>query len=218
MKLKIILNEFIGPNPDTFYGQRGAITFVYANDQGLIYDSGSRTHYELIFDNMENFGLNGDSYTSLDNAVAAVEKFRDTQLEDTFLTGRIGEINNNIYIAFWNRNIQLIQNEIKDCIEELINMQAIDSSTILSFPTAELTTVKNVLENKPIVPLFQNTSDVDEIRKLHLMQPQLKRAAMKRLGLASGGAKSKWQDQAEQVKLVSPGQKWWAPTSESAIK
>jgi hypothetical protein len=70
-------------------------------------------------------------------------------------------------------------------------------------------------------PPFSNVADPRSLsdeqkelwRKLHLMDPISKKAAMEKLGVG-GTAKNPWQKGSEEAGVINPGQKWWAPHSE----
>ncbi len=51
------------------------------------------------------------------------------------------------------------------------------------------------------------------MRELHLMSPNEKKAAMKKLGLGSDG--NQWVKEAQRLGIIRPGQKFWAMHSES---
>lgn len=55
-------------------------------------------------------------------------------------------------------------------------------------------------------------------KQLHLMRGAEKHAAMKKLGLVGGGKPHPMQTALDKAKLRIPGQKWWAPHSESFEK
>jgi hypothetical protein len=52
-------------------------------------------------------------------------------------------------------------------------------------------------------------------QQMHLMHPDEKRAAMRHLGVGGGGTPHPWQAGMQSAGMIGPGQRWWAPTSES---
>lgn len=100
-----------------------------------------------------------------------------------------------------------------DCIKKLMDAGAIDGTEIVSFSEPPLYAFEFAEQHGAKVKMNQELLDMH--RELHLMDPDRKKEAIKKLGLIGGGHKSGWQKESEKQRLVRPGQKWWAPTSES---
>lgn len=207
MKLSLIINEFVGPDPDTFYRTSNAIPFIYGPTIGLLMGEYDDTHIDIMYKNPEIFPDAPREHDPYDYRMAAEHKY---------ILGRTGWTGSTSCIAIWNKNLKMVNKYINQIVNEFWEMAEIDEDSIISTATGELTNVAELKRTRKIAPLAKPDNDkIDQIRDLHLMPPQQKKIAMAKQGLATHGAKHPWQQQAEQNKLIQPGQKWWAATSES---
>lgn len=200
-------------DPDAFHGSRNAVSFIYTKDRELLWsDDSYDTHQDLVLHYASHFGI--DTSLDIDTITDASEYVRDN-LEEHSLTGRVSP--DLEFVAFWNTPQQLY-GLLEACISELLSENLIDPDTNIVLGGSDQTIKASNTRN-----LDHHDTRIDpekerelQLRKnLHLMKPRAKKAAMKKLGLIGGGHKSKWQSAAEKAELVTPGQKWWAPTSES---
>jgi len=125
-------------------------------------------------------------------------------------------------VAFWNEDQETYDEFLDGCINELIAHDLISYSYYISTPIEGQTDPRDRPQNKPLSPQDTETLEkagrspnMDELKKLHLLRGNEKKQALKRLGLGLGGGKHEWQQALEKAGLSGPGQKWWAPHSES---
>lgn len=124
------------------------------------------------------------------------------------LVGRVSP--NKQYVAFWKYN-----DLMAPCLKALFHEGFITLDTIFANGRQHMP-VRTFLRGGRFAPSPEDDERREMMQQLHLMGPQQKKAAMKKLNLIGGGHKQPWQKAAEQNKVVSPGQKWWATTSESS--
>jgi len=126
----------------------------------------------------------------------------------------------NYVISFWNRE-QEEYADLGDCLDEL-------SKLVPSDVMVEIHTPFGIQRKKSLRSADTNTIQMDtelspekrremELRQqLHQMRPNEKKKARKELGLwTDKSPKHPWQAGMEKAGEVQPGQKWWAPHSES---
>ncbi len=203
-------------SPDTYYEEKGAISFIFAKG-GLIWSDHTSTHTNVIIQNKDSKIF--DQYRSLlnsDNAFNNAYKIRLT-LEEWALVGRVSP--DRDFVAFWNKPNQL-HGLLSDCINELYkNNFILPEAQIVLYGADDAIPASDVISGGTAQPvdtkLDKKRERELELRKqLHVGAPDQRKAARKELGLGFGSHKSKWQSEAEKTGLVRPGQKWWAPTSE----
>lgn len=122
-------------------------------------------------------------------------------------------------VSFWNTKKTDYDNSLEGCLQKLREHNLINDETLISTPihqTIPITAIDQV-ETQEIDP--EMAEKVKLWQQLHLMRPEAKKEAMRKLGL--GGEqmiKNPWQQGLEQTGHASPGNKWWAPTSEACEK
>lgn len=217
--------------PDLFFNEIGSLTFIYTADNGLIWsDDEEQTHEEIMMNNDHYFGISPKPYLDLDDPdydlqddeimdewedeTAAIRR----NLEAHGLVGRVSP--DKRYVSFWNDPTNT-HGLLNDCLNELFNKNFIKSETyVVLFGSKRkvqagiaLTTRDIQAQDTRVDP--KKARELELLRNLHLMNPQAKKKAKKELGLAWSSRKHPWQSASEKARLVTPDQKWWAPTSES---
>jgi hypothetical protein len=110
-----------------------------------------------------------------------------------------------LFITYWNDN-----GDIHASANKIVEKMQISSDmpVIVSTPRYKTFKLNNTnVEKKELTP--EEQQELDLMRQLHLMRPEQKKAAMKQLGLGSSGKPS-----AGQRAGLTPGQKYWAMSSE----
>jgi len=132
------------------------------------------------------------------------------QLLNKHIQGRVaydyfGTLN---VIGLWNKTVE--QSLLKSCLRDLMLEVHVKEEDLVQFGNNTSQTVSEILNN---IPASQAKDDVAP--NLHIMMPDQKKAALQRMMGNVGGKKSGWQQGMEKIGAISPGQKWWAATSES---
>lgn len=186
-------------NPDDFYRRSNSITFLY-KDRLIWTDNTQAMHIGLVIRNSKE--------------LLGVEELDDPwhvrlQLEKQMLVGRIGQLDENKIVVFWNTLNQL-HGKLDQCLAELAEKRLINASRDLVYiqgmDDAEMIEdlVDRNFQHSQVDP--EKLKQVEILKQLHLMDSANKKRAMKKLGLGGKGRKRPGQ----------PGVKWWAPQSESA--
>jgi hypothetical protein len=111
-----------------------------------------------------------------------------------------------LLISYWSD----YGGDIRVSANKVANKMQVPSNTpvVVTAPGYGLFELNNEnAEKKELTP--EQQKELDLMRQLHLMNPQQKKAAMKQLGLGSSGKPS-----AGQRAGLTPGQKYWAMSSE----
>lgn len=203
-------------SPDDIYdnGYRN-LSFIYLDNGEMLYGSSDDTHSNIIYKYKD---LIQELYPSIEPiSIHGTYKTWQT-LNSLTLLGRVGIFDGSIdgdipVVAFWANNKRLYDGLLKNCLNQLHTDNIIDYNTYVSTPLTG-TVPQNEIYNhyKKLTPEEQEKLEL--AKNLHLMRPNEKKAAMLKLGLNTSGSKHKYQKAAEDNKLISPGQKWWATTSE----
>lgn len=150
-------------------------------------------------------------------ALEARKKLKEEQIA---LLGRIGNYittaangdNINAHmLAFWNDS--KMPDLVTPCLKDLFHQKLITLDTIYANGNKRMS-VRDYLRGGRFDENPEEAERKALMQQLHLMPPQQKKAAMKKLKLAGGGHKPGWQKATEKHNLVRPGQKWWAMQSE----
>lgn len=242
MRLRLIselrysgVSHVADPTPDTFYADSAAkaVPFIY-DEYGTLHIGGRRdAHTDIMTQNAEYYGVlsKDPDYNDEQNEMLTkmnVNKLRyqwlqeyegrsESKVKPRAMLGRTGWMNHRHYVAFWFVHPDMLD----ECLRALANLEIISDETIVVTPNGDRFTAGSKLSGQ--TPKSTGNTEPDPKRQrerelmqqLHLMRPQQKKAAMKELGLVGGGHKQPWQKAAEKAKLVQPGQKWWAMSSES---
>lgn len=112
---------------------------------------------------------------------------------------------------------------VNDCIKALITANYIPRDALVIYAGHLLTATEMVggmetkLSEQDILRSeYQAAYHVGTWPNGKRMTPAEKADLGRRLGMTSGGMKKNpWQDNMERAGIINPGQKWWAPTSES---
>jgi hypothetical protein len=120
-------------------------------------------------------------------------------------------------VSFWNESIPLYEKNFGACLQKLMDDGKIDPDCFISTPvhgTMPLGEIEG-FEMQEVTP--EQSAQIALWRKLHLMRGPEKKAAMKELGLIGPKPKSEFRQEAENQRIVAPGHKLWAPTSEELV-
>ena len=210
-------------HPDILYdqakkGNRTVITFLYSDEIGLIVQPGEISHGSMLY-SLKRFP---DSY-GVQN-VEAVGKLFKVYMDDPDLyrrlivNGRVARLDSlgeavedivHMYgdegylISVWDRGKQLL-----DCVNQLYDGGYVSDPVYISTSDG-LISGGEITHSKKTDP-----TDVDEIRRMHLMRGDEKRELMDKLGLSSGSKEHEIAAAMRKKGLLKPGQKWWTLTSE----
>lgn len=210
MRLRLIAeneNDFI--SPDDLFNSVAEVSFIY---DGRLFDAGGKTAHEDIF--LQHAKQFPDRYQELSRSWRY-------NFEKYALLGRIGydgQIRTyKQIVSFWNEDDSLYDELLRPCLAELESMNFINDDTLVSIPSAGVMSMAQAdtvnLSRGPTDKRRQQ--ELELMRQLHLMRPEMKKAAMKELGLIGGGHKPPAQRELEKAGVIHPGQKWWAMYSES---
>lgn len=217
-------------DPDSFYSNSGGIAFVYNSNGTLHHSTDQKTrHVDLIAQHATYYmpDLTDTNFRDFDEVKQAADfspRFAAVKTSILYdlvpssrkhsdldaLLGRIGY--DGMFVAFWNDTTK--PKLVVPCLRSLINNKLITPDTVYVLGRQRVK-VSDILGGVRVYMSPEDQEKREKMRELHLMSPQQKKVAMKELGLAGGGHKQPWQKAAENNKLVQPGQKWWAATSES---
>ncbi len=124
------------------------------------------------------------------------------------------------FISFWNRDKAVYDAHLKACVSALVKgevatVRPITLEDYVSFPIQTIT-VDEVLNGASTATQLtpEQQRKVELQQQLHLMRGDEKKRAMAELGVG-GTAPHPMQTAMRQTGLIGPGQKWWAPHSES---
>ncbi len=121
---------------------------------------------------------------------------------------------NKEVVSFWNEDSYPYE-QLKPCLKELIDGGYLLPDCYISTPIHQ-TIPLSQLDNSVRTELTPEQREKMELyKKLHLMRGAEKKAAMKELGVGGGGKPHEMQTALRGAGLQKPGQKWWAPHSES---
>lgn len=123
-------------------------------------------------------------------------------------------------VSFWNDYSDIYAELLTPCMIALYDANLIQDPVAISTPvwgtkpysTAETTKATH----DPTPPI--NKQELQRQREVHLLRGDEKKREMEQQGLEFGGKKNDWQAALEKRRIISPGQKWWAPTSESKFE
>jgi hypothetical protein len=135
--------------------------------------------------------------------------FKEQILAQNHIQGRIGYdyFNTLNVIALWNKTVK--QSLLQNCLRDLMIEVHVKEEDLVQFGNNTSQAVSEILNN---IPSSQAKGDVAP--NLHIMMPDQKKAALQRMMGDIGGKKSGWQQGMEKLGAITPGQKWWAATSE----
>jgi hypothetical protein len=118
-------------------------------------------------------------------------------------------------VAIWNSPLQ--QELLAPCLQKLLAHGHTGPEAMVYASVAYGVPIHEVLEHGAADEDPEVARKMELAHQLHLMRGGEKRAAMKELGVGAGGSGSE-HPMAKGLKsnnLLKPGQKWWAPQSES---
>jgi len=199
--------------PDDFHMKEGAGTFIYWKNK-LIYDTEyGKTHMHLLERYPQIVGLQDYQKDPWDDnsksLVQMISKKRMSMLEDVSIAGRTHH--SGKAVAFWNTSTQLLKLGFKKCLEELVKNNLITQQAEIHIPGNNILTVQQIFKTQDQVKTTkmsdEETRKLQLKKELHTMDGVSKKAAMKELGIPMGSMSKQKQGM--------PGQKWWAPSSES---
>jgi len=207
-------------DPDFFYTEPSARTFIYTIDNELYHESGTETHRSL--EDKHTNDLLGD-YKREAEAQTDNDYWESRQmiLEHYALYGRVGRLVGNsatrVIVTFWN-TYDDIYSLLDGCLKALEKQRIIRPGEVVEIHTPydissyDVGTGETYRQQKTSAEQRKRTK---LLQRLHLMGGLEKKAARKKLGLWSDKpTKHPWQSGMEKAGKITPGQKWWAPQSE----
>lgn len=224
-QLQLVLESFDWIDPDQLYDKDDSWTFIYYNGV-LKVDYGDVTHQEMIISEPWFYFPEEDENELRE---MAPEELIEYGLRDSIpyraLLGRGGVFNKEyVYkghiISFWNSDRDVYK-DLPNCLKAMLNNTFLEvtEDTCISTPVHRRMLVGEVLKNSKewldIEPEPDDIEHAELIQKIHLMKPDQKKKAMKKLGLSPGSEKSGMQKTVEAEYPETRGNKWWAPYSES---
>lgn len=200
MRLRLICEFRDYINPDHFYKRGAETVFIYTDDGNIYHDNG-RSHNELI--------------TSNDELYYRYE-FDGGSIQATDLFGRVNQ--DRTIASFWNSKEKVYKKSLRPCIDKLISNNMLSPDGAISTPIHGTFYIKDFDDVMPreLTPEQKETLELQ--RQLHMMPAAQKKIAMQKLGLLPNNVTTKanrWQQAGQKAGVLTPGQKWWAPTSES---
>ncbi len=172
------------------------VAFIYTTDHEMLYsDKYNDTHYDIA----HNYSIKHHNGKNLH--------------------GRLGAINNKIYVSFWENKPEILNTLLKPCLKPCLK-QLLDDNLIKADRDLISISGLGTVPISQIPDMFKDPSQEEKerqelMRKLHLMNPQQKKNTMAKLGLASGYKKSPWQSASDELGITSPGKRIWALNSET---
>lgn len=213
-------------SPDVFY-QPGSKTFIYTRDGDFVYDDYPATHSTLV--SRLSMGIatdyHFDDYSILEGRIAPKDvvyvTLRNNAFQDWLHDNNL-KVGSDFFdfniVCFWNRS-KHVADLVQGSLGLLLKKKLISPEDVVSTFFGLVGLVGSVVSGttksltKTVDPEMQQK--IDLWRKLHLMRGDEKKQAMQTLKLNPGGNKNKWQNALEKKGHLTPGQKWWAPHSES---
>ncbi len=131
------------------------------------------------------------------------------------LLGRIGRVNQSLVASFWNTEASQYEQHLQPCLAKLIQDGHLTPDASVSTPLHGTVPMSGLAGAKMKEMTAADHEDMELYKRLHLMRGEEKKAAMKKLGVGVGGSPHPMQSAMLKAGLLGPGQKWWAPHSES---
>lgn len=202
-------------DPDTFYCDPRAMTFMYTYNHNFYWASGFDTHFEMI-KNQPKLAEELNFKPEVMDDIKLKIRFLNRCENSYALFGRAIDRSDKTIISFWNEKPKFVLELIEPCVQAVLpKLHAMtgfepkeDVLVCTPFKTNWWSKWRSGHENP-------TSQDVQLLRNLHLMKPQEKKKAMEKLGLQTKGKGSPWMAAMSQAGLMSPGQKIWAPQSET---
>ncbi len=142
---------------------------------------------------------------------------RDVAVEMGDLLGRLGRLDEQgMLVSFWNDKPEQYTEHLKPCLNKLMADGYLEPQAQVSTPTHGIISMQQALsgvQGRALTP--EEQEQLELYKQLHLMRGKEKQEAMKKLGVGGGGKPHPMQSAMDQAGLRVPGQKWWAPHSES---
>ena len=197
-------------------------TFIYAGKSGKLYDDdGTVVHTMMMRENpniVKGLGLN-----PADTQWMVFMK-EEPEVLRLGLFGRTGEMlkqysptgRAEVVVSFWQTPTDIFQQMLKPCLQGLLDRSLIMPDALVHHPSMVGVPVSEVMGGKARASQDDEAMEKARLaRELHLMRGSEKKAAMKKLGLGTGSKEPDIQRSLKKANLLVPGQKWWAPHSES---
>ena len=226
-----MLNNRLFNNPDVLiFSGNPIMAFIYTRQHKLYLGNDRRSYHHDIICQHPEIGKDeiirplmnatkirrGYNLKDHDNLVMAY------YLRQVDLHGRIGRIypgegeSEIKIVSFWSTIPETYDLLLQECLDLLIENTYISPNDYLSTPLHGTIPVGFVMRGnattKELSP--EEREDYKRQEDLHMMRGDQKKAELRKIGYA-GSSKQPMQKQAEQIGIVKPGHKWWAPTSES---
>jgi hypothetical protein len=197
------------------------IAFFYFPDGKLLTDIDG-THYDIVDRQLDFFekALSGvvsaktlrqkrSQYDHMDYIA-----FLRDQSEKISLVGRFHkDPKKGTIVSFWN-TIPETYDYLSKCLEDLDKKYKFGDNYIISTPIHGTKASRYLNDKSETERPKSDAVDTTLAKELHTMRVG-KKEAMSTLGVGGGGKKKQMQTAYEKEGLIKPGQKYWAPTSES---
>jgi hypothetical protein len=197
--------------PDDIWMQDSdtAVAFVYDTDNILYYiKAGTHTDLFETESNLNDFNV------------------REDAMDLGILLGRVGyNVDGHVIISFWNKNpSDYSGSRLSNCLQALEDkvLQTFEEPSSISTPIGSYKYAEHAKDTKDIAKTATELSPEKQkeyyelLKKVHMLHGDEKKAVMKKLGLGwKTPGKHPWQKTQEKAGMLGPGQKWWAPQSES---
>lgn len=192
------------------------IAFFYFPDGKLLTEVDG-THYDIVGRQLEFFekalaGVVSKKALSLKrnqlDGMDYISYLRD-EAEKVSLVGRFYKHpKKGTIVSFWN-NLPETYDYLSQCLTDLSQKYRFGDNYVISTPIHG-TRVSRYLDTKHAT----DAVDTALAKEMHTMRAG-KKEAMKSIGVGGGGKKKPMQQAYEKEGVIQPGQKYWAPTSES---
>ena len=209
--IKPYSDEYV--DPDSLY-DFGAITIVYSENGKLFAQEFPTTHTDVVelssvtdklFAGTRYEGQSRDSWDHSNYYMNA---------QRCALMGRVN--NKGTKLSFWNTDASLVDALLAPCIAEMLSRRMIGPDTKVMAPTLESPVLAADIRSVRIRELSPEEQERIELQQqLHLAVGARKDAIRKKLGMKKPTSKKHPMAVALQnAGHATPGQKWWAGTSE----
>lgn len=158
-----------------------------------------------------NYGTNGFKFCY--RCVSAWRKL----IGQVDLLGRVNP--GHDVVSFWNDKPEVYTKLLRPCIDKLLLDHYLRPNGQISTPTHGTISIADLDATKPEALTPEQQKDVQLRQQLHTLPAAQKKVAMQKLGLLDNNFHANdWQQAGMKAGLLKPGQKWWAPASESLNK
>lgn len=195
-------------SPDDLWDEnwKDSVAFIYDPD-GVLYHIKSGTHSDLfeIEPNLNDF------------------EYRQDAASRGMLLGRVGyDPYRRAIISFWNESSSDYA-RLSECLQALEDdgvLDGFETPITISTPIGSYNYTGHAGDTRDLgrteLSPEKRKEHQELLKKVHTLHGDEKKTAMKKLGLGfKSPGKHPWQKAQEKAGMLGPGQKWWAPQSES---